>query len=43
MSIIELPVPNKGETLEQYINRLIEGKTIQASQIPFAIQKFNSK
>ena len=43
MSNIILPEVGLNETLSEYINRLIKNNIIQASQIPFAIQKFNIK
>ena len=41
--MVELPAPGPEETLPAYINRLITTGIITASQIPFAIMKFNKK
>jgi len=43
MSTITLPDVNPNEKIGEYINRLIEAKTIKPSQIFLAIQKFNQK
>lgn len=41
--MIEIPSPNEGERLSQYIARLLEDGTIKTTQIALAIKKFNTK
>jgi hypothetical protein len=39
--MIELPKPNEGENLGDYIKRLLDEKIITGSQIPLAVKNFN--
>ena len=41
--MIEIPKPNPQELIGDYLKRLLTNNIINASQIPLAIQKFNSK
>ena len=41
--MIEIPKPNEGEKLNEYVKRLIDDGAIQASNIPLAIRIYNQQ